>query len=285
MKNRIRRITVLSLAVLLMGVWCVLPAAAAPAGLPSNAKTADLYYGGREVLDGRTYIIDGITYVPLSAFFRLMGSYRITWNEKTDTASVSGEGLYLYATEGRAYIYANGHYFYTEGSIRTIGGYLHVPIKPLAKALNLTVTQKSATRTDLSRASGTSKAVAQANYREDAVYWLSRIISAEAKGEPLKGKIAVGNVVLNRTRSAAYPNTIYGVIFDRKYGVQFSPVSDGRIRETPTAESVIAAKICLEGYSLSNQVLYFLNPRTAQSNWITQNRPFVFRIANHDFYR
>ncbi len=285
MNNRIRRLAVLTLALLCVSVGLILPTAAAPSGLPANAKTADLYYGGREVLDGRVYSIGGVTYVPLSAFFRLMGSYRITWNEKTDTASVSGEGLYLFATDGHAYIYANGHYFYTEDVVRTIDGYIYVPVKPLAKALNLTVSERSATRTDLSRASGKPKAIAQASYREDAVYWLSRIISAEAKGEPLKGKIAVGNVVLNRTKSATYPNTIYGVIFDRKYGVQFSPVADGRIRETPTAESVIAAKICLEGYTLSPQILYFLNPRTAQSNWITQNRPFVFRIGNHDFYR
>ena len=110
------------------------------------------------------------------------------------------------------------------------------------------------------------------------------IISAEAKGESLKGQIAVGNVVLTRVRSTSYPNTIYGVIFDRKHGTQFSPVSYGTIYQTPTESSVIAAKICLEGYTLSDTILFFMNPRLATNNWISKNRPYAFTIGNHDFY-
>ena len=91
-------------------------------------------------------------------------------------------------------------------------------------------------------------------------------------------------MVLNRVAHDAYPDTIYGVIFDRKHGTQFSPVSFGTIYQTPTASSVIAAKICLEGYSLSDTVLFFLNPRIATNNWIIKTRPYAFSIANHDFY-
>jgi N-acetylmuramoyl-L-alanine amidase len=101
----------------------------------------------------------------------------------------------------------------------------------------------------------------------------------------MKGKIAVGNVVLNRVRSSAYPNTIYGVIFDKRYGIQFSPVANGTIYNTPTAESIIAAKICLEGYTLSNEILYFLNPSIVGSSWITKTRPYAFKVGNHAFYK
>jgi hypothetical protein len=121
-------------------------------------------------------------------------------------------------------------------------------------------------------------------YREDEVFWLGRIIHAESEGEPLLGKIAVGNVVLNRVKSAYYPNTIYGVIFDRKYGVQFSPVLDGSIYNTPSYNSVLAAKICLEGYSLAEGVFFFLAPEYATSSWIPQSRKYAFTIGNHDFY-
>ena len=100
----------------------------------------------------------------------------------------------------------------------------------------------------------------------------------------MKGKIAVGNVVLNRVRSSAYPNTIYGVIFDKRYGIQFAPVANGTIYNSPTAESIIAAKICLEGYSISDRILFFMNPRIATNNWISKNRPYAFSIGNHDFY-
>ena len=121
-------------------------------------------------------------------------------------------------------------------------------------------------------------------YDASEVYWLSRIIYAESGAEPFLGKIAVGNVVLNRVASAQFPDSIYGVIFDKKYGVQFSPVANGSIYKTPNSDSVIAAKICLEGYSVNNKVLYFMNPKLATNNWISQNRKYAFKIGTHYFY-
>ena len=125
---------------------------------------------------------------------------------------------------------------------------------------------------------------AEQYYNKDSLYWLSRIISAESQGEPLLGQIAVGNVVLNRMRSPLYPNTVYGVIFDRRYGVQFSPVKDGSIYNPPYATSVTAAKICLEGYSVSGEILFFLEPLISVSLWVPNNRPYRFTIGHHDFY-
>lgn len=121
-------------------------------------------------------------------------------------------------------------------------------------------------------------------YDEDAVYWLSRIIEAEASGEPYKGKVAVGEVILNRVKSDDFPNTIWKVIFDDNFGIQFEPVANGTIYNTPSRESVKAAKEALSGSNYSGNSLYFLNPQTAQSNWITKNRQYCMTIANHDFY-
>ena len=98
------------------------------------------------------------------------------------------------------------------------------------------------------------------------------------------GQIAVGNVVLNRVASPEFPNTIWGVIFDRRYGVQFTPVANGTVYATPTESAVIAARLCLEGVTVSQRALYFLNPAKASSFWIVYNRPFAFRIGTHDFY-
>ena len=100
----------------------------------------------------------------------------------------------------------------------------------------------------------------------------------------MKGKIAVGNVVLNRVRSKQFPNTIYGVIFDKKYGVQFAPTANGMIYKAPNADSVIAAKMCLEGYSISSEALYFFNPKYTSGAWVKQNRDYLFTIGNHVFY-
>ena len=48
--------------------------------------------------------------------------------------------------------------------------------------------------------------------------------------------------------------------------------------------AVLAAKVCLEGYSLSEDMLFFLNPRIAQSFWIVRCCAPVMSIGNHDFY-
>ena len=231
-------------------------------------------------------LIDSVTYIPLRRFCDTMGGADIHWNQATNTATVtdSRRGLHMTFTQGALYIVANGRYFYTTTKILNIGGSLYVPIRPLAKAYCMDVIWNNKTRSVTLVSNGKQLISGDDFYKSDEVYWLSRIISSEAKGEPLAGKIAVGNVVLNRVESKMYPNTIYGVIFDQKNGVQFSPVAFGTIYRSPSAESVVAAKICLEGYSLSNEILFFMNPRIATSNWISKNRPYVFTIGNHDFY-
>lgn len=85
----------------------------------------------------------------------------------------------------------------------------------------------------------TAALIKAGNYNADDLYWLARIISAESRGESLDGKIAVGNVVLNRVASSDFPDTIYGVIFDDRWGGQFEPVRNGTIYQTPTEDSVL----------------------------------------------
>lgn len=270
-------------AIMLVSVLTV-GAFAAPAS-PKESVETNVYLDGIEILDGDCVIWRDVTFVPLRKFCNLFDGCSFSWDGKTNTATVkTNSGMTLIIQSGALYIWANGHYFYTVEAVQNWGGSLYVPIRPLARAFNATLEWNNSLRAvELTSPKG-APAVAWANYDEDDLYWLARIISAEAKGESLKGQIAVGNVVLNRVRHASYPNTIYGVIFDRKHGTQFSPVSYGTIYQEPTASSIIAAKICLEGYSISNTALFFMNPRIATSNWISKNRPYAFTIGNHDFY-
>ncbi len=278
---------------LLLSVLCLMsvtaPAASAATQnrikFPTNASNVTIYSGNKRVLEGESAIIDSVTYVGLRAFCDLFGDYDISWNDRTKTASVMADGLSLTATSGDIYIYANGRCLYTVAAVKIIDDRICVPIRPIAKALGVSVDWDGATRSVTLTKGNRNFAWADSYYDADDLYWLSRIISAEAKGESLKGQIAVGNVVLNRVRSKSYPNTIYGVVFDRKNGTQFSPVAFGTIYQQPTASAVIAAKICLEGYSLSNDILFFMNPRIATNNWISKNRPYAFTIGNHQFYR
>ena len=252
---------------------------------PAGSAPVNVYYQGRQILAEESAIIDSVTYVPVRAFSEYMGADSVSWNAKSRTATVKKGGISVNIADGANYIEASGRILYSSTGVKNINDRLFVPIRPLAAALSRDVEWNGATRSVLLSESASAFVSGDRFYNGTDLYWLSRIISAEARGEPLLGKIAVGNVVLNRKASPSYPNTVYGVIFDRKHGTQFSPVSYGTIYNTPTSESIIAAKICLEGYTLSNEILFFVNPKYATSNWISNNRPFAFRIGNHYFFK
>ena len=69
-------------------------------------------------------------------------------------------------------------------------------------------------------------AAAQGISRKGDEYLLARAIHGEARGEPYIGKVAVGAVILNRTRSPKFPNTVAGVIYQP---LAFTAVADGQI--------------------------------------------------------
>ena len=252
---------------------------------PANAASVNLTLDGQSILVGEAAIIDSVTYVPLRSFAELAGADSITWNASTKTATVKKGTMTMTVTDGAYYIVASGRYFYTSQKVLNINNRLFVPVRPLAKSFCMDLTWNANTRTVILKSTGKTLVSGAQFYNADDLYWLSRIINAEAGGESLYGQIAVGNVVLNRVAHKQFPNTIYGVIFDRVGGVQFTPVALGTIYRNPTASSVIAAKICLEGTSISNEILFFMNPRISTSNWISKNRPFAFTIGNHDFYK
>ena len=251
---------------------------------PPNAAKVSLKLDSKTILVGEAAIIDSVTYIPLRSFAELCGADSIEWNAKTSVATVKKSNTTIKISDRSSYIEASGRYFYLGAPVRNIDNRLFLPIRPLCKALSVEVEWDGANRTVLLTSTKDELVSGDRFYNADDLYWLSRIINAEAGGEPLIGKIAVGNVVLNRKASSSYPNTIYGVIFDRKHGTQFSPVVMGTIYNKPSQESIIAAKICLEGYSVDGRILFFMNPRIATNNWISKNRPFAFRIGNHSFY-
>lgn len=68
--------------------------------------------------------------------------------------------------------------------------------------------------------------VSELQYEESDEELLACLIYCEAGNQPYEGQVAVGAVVINRMRSAAYPNSMVGVIYQNK---QFSPVASGRL--------------------------------------------------------
>ncbi|MFO7819793.1 MAG: cell wall hydrolase [Halanaerobacter sp.] len=115
---------------------------------------------------------------------------------------------------------------------------------------------------------------------DDKVYWLAKAINAEARGEPFKGQVAVGAVILNRVRSSEFPDTIYSVIHQKG---QFSSVKDGQIDLKPSKEAYKAAKESLEGQDPSQNALYFYNPVIAKTLWWLNTRKKTVEIGQHVF--
>ena len=220
------------------------------------------------------------TYVSLRAVAQaLLPDAKISWGG--GQARVESGGLALTARPGADYITVNGEKRAVPLGVKAAGGRVLAPVRALAQAMGAQVCWNQAT--GVVRVTGGGGE--QADGRADALYWLSRIVSAESRGEPLEGQIAVANVVLNRVRSEGFPDSVYAVIFDERWGGQFTPVRNGTIHQEPAAQSVTAARMALDGADAAGESLYFLAPDKAENVWVMENRTFVKIIGSHWFYK
>lgn len=108
---------------------------------------------------------------------------------------------------------------------------------------------------------------------------LARIISAEARGEPYIGQVAVGAVVLNRVESSSFPDSISGVVYQPG---AFTAITDGQINEAVTDSARRAARDALNGSGPTGGALYYYNPDKTSNRWI-RSRPVITRIGQHLF--
>ncbi len=249
--------------------------------LPASAQNI-LSVGGKNMWNqaGARLVGGGTTYVSLRAVSELLApDAQVSW--EGGRAWVRGDGLTLSARPGDVWMTVNDRALYIPHGVLLENGRTLVPIRVLAEALGGTVDWSRETGVTLTADKGRP---AKPSYSAEDLYWMARIISAESRGEPLLGKIAVGTVVLNRVASEEFPDTIYDVIFDRKWGVQFQPVANGTVYDEPTEESVLAAKLVLEGARAAGDSLYFLAPDLTNNHWIMENRDYVTTIGCHWFY-
>ena len=230
---------------------------------------------------GAHVVEDGTTYVSLRTVAGVLApGAEVTWED--GAAWVRGAGLTLSARPGDQWLTVNGRALYIPYGVHAENGRTMVPVRVLAQALGGTVDWSWSEGITLTAGNGLP---GPAPYTEEDLYWMSRIISAESRGEPFLGKLAVGTVVLNRVASAEFPNTVHDVIFDQKWGIQFTPVANGTIYNEPTEESVLCAKLVLEGARAAGDSLYFLAPELTNNHWTMENRSYVTTIGCHWFYR
>ena len=272
--KRIKALRLAAAAAVLAAVLA-LGAAAAPR-TPKVVRDGSAYTGAVRLKNGTTY-------VRLREFAESLGG-DVTWDGKTGVAGVSAPSLTVSAKNGSSYILANGRALICPENVFIEDGRTYVSLRAIGAAFGYETGWNADTFTASLKRVRSAIVPDYEYYDSEDLYWLSRIVSAEARGEVLAGKLAVATVVMNRVRSDSFPNSVYGVIFDRAGGVQFTPVANGTIYRSPDSESVIAAKLCLEGGSVNGDILFFLNARLAESFWITQNRRYVMTVGNHDFY-
>ena len=249
------------------GILCGLLAAALLVLPARAARTVPVQVDG-QLLTVRGTLESGVTYIPLRTLLDTLGGWSVWWDSAEKEAVAVSNDVRLTADPEENTATVNG---------QTYGGRTYVP-----RRLTMSLLGGSAAWDPwLGGAAVTSR---DASHDAADLYWLSRIISAESRGESLHGQIAVGNVVLNRVESPDFPDTIPGVIFDRVDGIQFEPVKNGTVYDTPTAQSVEAARRALDGETVIGDALYFYAPALSQGVWINANRTYAQTIGCHRFY-
>ena len=116
-------------------------------------------------------------------------------------------------------------------------------------------------------------------FSQNDIQLMANAVHGESRGEPYIGQVAVAAVILNRVKSASFPNTVSGVIFEPG---AFTAVADGQIWLTPNAESKKAVLDAVNGWDPTGVALYYFNPATATSSWIW-GRPQIKKIGKHIF--
>lgn len=239
--------------------------------------------GGWIRLPVEPYYSGETLYIPLRAVSEALGA-SVIWDPEDSSAAVAAPGLEMYVPFGKEWLSANGRCLYVPGGVQFSDGVCMVPAETLALAFGAALyVNEEGSRAELTP-SDEPITPGEDFYDSEELYWLSHIIYAEAGTEPFLGKIAVGNVVLNRVATDGFPDTVEEVIFDRRSGIQFSPAYSGSIYREPTEDCVRAAKIALEGEIVVEAALYFSPSSRAATCWASKHRPFITEIGRHVFF-
>lgn len=219
---------------------------------------------------------DQTVYVPLLDVVLALHPDAVVTNGNLQT-ELNSDGLTITVYHQLNYLIANDRYLYLPSGVLIENDQIMLPASILSQILDapMQVIHDSVCFT------GGSGAILSGSqyYDPDEVFWLSHLIQAECGNQSLYGKIAVGNVVLNRVASPVFPNTIYDVIFQPG---QFYDSYSGAITSDPSYESIVAAKLCLDGATVLPQAYWFNGAGIAC--WASQNKTLIATIGSHSFY-
>lgn len=268
----------------LVALFCALLMSFSCAASEISGEPVDLYINDTPVTGAK--LIAGTAYAPYRTLVSAIEpTVTYAWDNDIRASVAYGNGITIKAFSNEHYLEVNGRVVFSKlAKNLNVDGALYVPIRSVATAYGMSCEWKGAEKTVYVKGTLTPMVSGDEFYDSDVVYWLSRIISAESRGEPFLGQIAVGNVILNRTDDGSFPNTVYGVIFDKKHGTQFTPAATGSVYNEPTASAVLAAKAVLEGVNVVDNALFFCAKRVSKGSWMDNNREYIETIGNHVFY-
>ena len=245
-----------------------------------------LYYDG--LLFDKAILRDDIVYVAPDSIGDYYGLELNTEIEGTKFY-INSSNLVMSGDSAEPYIMANYRYIYNPEGFVVENSRVYFPKQIIEKVFGLKLTVYGEPKSLEVSSDGLNIIKGGADYYEinygiEDLFWLPRIIYAESKGQPFEGLIGVGNVVYNRVEHELFPNTVFEVIFDSEYAVQFTPAATGAVMDTPDERSLVAACLCLEGYNTVGESLYFVNPKKGDSRWFREELDYICTIGDHDFY-
>lgn len=226
---------------------------------------------------------EGTTYVSLAGMAKALdNSATAAWDGSTGTVTVTTANLNLTARIGQQYIVANGRYLFLPEGVGQNNGTVTVPLSLVTKAFDANLTWDAATGKILVQRGTGALMSGDAFYNQDDLFWLSRVMYAEAGNQGLKGQMAVGNVVMNRVSNPIFPNSIHGVLAQKN---QFSTYKGGALaKRTPTESCIIAAKLVLDGGVVEEveNALWF--DAKCSNSWAARHKTHLATLGGHKFY-
>ena len=226
---------------------------------------------------------NGTSYVSLAAMAKALDeNAAVAWDGSTGTVTVTTANLTMTARLGDHYVIANGRYLYVAERVGQSNGTIMVPLSVVTEAFDAKLNWDAASGKVLVQRGSGALMSGDAFYNQDDLFWLSRVIFAESGNQPLEGKMAVGNVVLNRVANPIFPNTIHGVLAQKN---QFSTYKAGRLaNRVPNEGSVIAAKLVLDGGVVEEveNALWF--DAMCSNSWAARHKSCLVIIGGHKFY-
>ena len=209
-------------------------------------------------------------------------------NQISDLYGYSRAALSYYGSSGQevidiqAKLYNWGYYKGIVDGIYGYDTYKAVELFQYKNGLYIDGVAGSETLAALGLPTGTSQSANGTNNSSGQnINLLAHLINGEARGEPYAGQVAVGAVILNRTRDSRFPKTIASVIYQPG---AFDAVSDGQVNLDPDSSAYNAARDAINGWDPSGGAIYYFNPATATSKWIW-TRTIITVIGKHYFAR